>query len=348
LKVTTIVGARPQFIKAAAISREISKRSDIEEALIHTGQHFDANMSNVFFEELSIPKPKHNLDIHGGTHGAMTARMLDGIERILLNDTPDMVLIYGDTNSTLAAALAAVKLDIPVAHVEAGLRSFNRKMPEEINRIVADHLSSLLLCPTHEAVKNLANEGVVKGVHHVGDVMHDATLFARDIAFRRSTILDRLDLMQGDYAVCTLHRAESTDDIQRLQEITNFLEKEAEKQKIIFPVHPRTKAAFLKNDIHPKNLTMIDPIGYIDMNGLLASAATVYTDSGGLQKEAYFHRVPCVTLRDETEWVETIACGWNRLWRDDDYISPRQDIPEYGNGNAAKETVDVFVANSVN
>lgn len=344
LKIVTVVGARPQFVKAAAVSRAITDRVDIEELIVHTGQHFDANMSDVFFDELAIPKPHYNLDIHGGLHGAMTGRMLEGIERILLDEKPDRLLIYGDTNSTLAGALAAAKLHIPVAHVEAGLRSFNRGMPEEINRIAADHMSDLLFCPTHQSVKNLAHEGITTGVHHVGDVMHDATLFARDMALKQSSILDDLELEAAEYAICTMHRAENTDNSARLLQLIEFLEDEAQRHTVVFPVHPRTRAALAKNDIQPKHLTLIDPVGYLDINRLLASAAMVYTDSGGLQKEAYFHRVPCVTLREETEWVETIEHGWNRLWQQADYCSPRRDIPEYGNGAAAEKVLDVLMA----
>ncbi|PCJ69454.1 MAG: UDP-N-acetylglucosamine 2-epimerase (non-hydrolyzing) [Rhodobiaceae bacterium] len=348
MKITTIVGARPQFIKAAAISRAISRRSGIEEAIIHTGQHFDANMSDVFFSELKIPQPLHNLDIHGGAHGAMTGRMLKGIEDILIDEQTDILLIYGDTNSTLAGALAAAKLHIPVAHVEAGLRSFNRAMPEEVNRVVADHLSDLLLCPTFEAIKNLKNEGITAGVHHVGDVMNDATLFARSIALKNSKILERLNLSPGKYSVCTLHRAENTDDIDRLLRLVDFLEIESDGRPMLFPIHPRTKAVFVEHNIQPKHLQLIDPVGYLDMNCLLASATTVYTDSGGLQKEAYFHRVPCVTLREETEWVETINHGWNRLWQTDNYCTPRRDIPEYGDGSASDMIVDLLLAHSAN
>jgi UDP-GlcNAc3NAcA epimerase len=343
LKIVTIVGARPQFIKAAAISREIKKRQNIDEVIVHTGQHFDSNMSDVFFRELDIPKPRYNLDIHGSSHGVMTGKMLGAIEQVIIDERPDMLLIYGDTNSTLAGGLAASKINVPIAHVEAGLRSFNRQMPEEINRIVSDHLSELLLCPTHLSVKNLELEGISKGVHHVGDVMYDATIFAREKAIKHSTILESLNVLPNNYSLCTLHRAQSTDDIDLLYSLIDYLEKAAKNETIIFPVHPRTKAAFERNNIKPKGLLLIDPVGYLDINRLLASANRVFTDSGGLQKEAYFHRVPCVTLRDETEWVELIENGWNRLWREDEYQSPRKEIPEYGIGTAAKKTIDVIV-----
>ena len=344
MKIVTVVGARPQFIKAAAVSRAISKRPELSEIIVHTGQHFDANMSDIFFKELNIPEPRYNLDIHGGGHGKMTGEMLAGLEHVLLEEKPDFTLIYGDTNSTLAGALAAAKLHIPVAHVEAGLRSFNRQMPEELNRIVADHMSDLLFCPTSEAVKNLTNEGIIRGVHHVGDVMFDAVKFAKAAATEQSDILHRLQLTEGDYGVCTIHRAENTDDPERLAEIVAFLERHAASGNIVFPIHPRTKAAFERNAINPVNLILIDPIGYMDINCLMASANNVYTDSGGLQKEAYFHGVPCVTLREETEWVETIAHGWNRLWREEEFISPRREIAEYGSGASSELIVDTLLS----
>ncbi len=343
MKIITIVGARPQFVKAAAVSRAIAARPGITESIVHTGQHFDANMSDIFFDELGIPQPKHNLHIHGGGHGRMTGQMLEGIETILQDETPDMVLIYGDTNSTLAGALATSKLHIPIAHVEAGLRSFNRKMPEELNRVVTDHLSDLLFCPTHVSVKNLSNEGITNGVEHVGDVMYDAVLFAKKSADEKSNILEEYNLQPGEYGVCTLHRAENTDDPLRLKQMIDLLDKQSQTQKIIFPVHPRTRAALKANSLNPSNMVLIDPIGYMDINRLMASAAIVYTDSGGLQKEAYFHRIPCVTLRDETEWVETVENGWNRLWKHDEFKLPRQEISEYGDGTSADRILDSLI-----
>jgi UDP-GlcNAc3NAcA epimerase len=337
-RIISIVGARPQFIKAAAVSRAFVQTPEIEELLLHTGQHFDDNMSSVFFEELAIPEPRYNLDVHGGGHGEMTGRMLAAIEEVITKETPDAVLVYGDTNSTLAGALAAAKLHIPVIHVEAGLRSFNRRMPEEINRVVADHLSELLFCPTSQAVRNLAAEGITKGVHRTGDVMYDATVFAREAASERSRIVETLGLRAGEYALCTVHRAENTDDPDRLSRILDYLERQSADHEIVFPVHPRTRK--LLDGTARKGLMLIDPVGYLDMHRLLSGAAQVFTDSGGLQKEAYFHRVPCVTLRDETEWVETVAAGWNRLWTDDDFAGPRTEISEYGTGDAAVRMID--------
>ncbi|MGL4398003.1 MAG: non-hydrolyzing UDP-N-acetylglucosamine 2-epimerase, partial [Hyphomicrobium sp.] len=257
----SIVGARPQFVKAAAISRAVARSRGLTEQIVHTGQHFDDNMSAVFFRELNIPEPAFRLDIHGGGHGAMTGRMLEAIEGVLVAEKPDLVLIYGDTNSTLAGALAAAKLHIPVAHVEAGLRSFNRRMPEEVNRVVADHLSALLFCPTHDSVRNLANEGVTAGVHHVGDVMYDATLFARRMALEHSRILDELAVKPNGYAVCTMHRAENTDDPDRLKRLVAFLEQKAANQEIVFPVHPRTRGALERLGLTIKGLKLVAPLG---------------------------------------------------------------------------------------
>src|SRR4051812_3637278 len=310
VRMLVVVGARPQFVKIAAIARAVAARDDIEEILVHTGQHFDAAMSRVFFDELGIPAPRINLDIHGGSHGEMTGRMLAGIEEAILAEHPDIVLVPGDTNSTLAGALAAAKLHVPVAHLEAGLRAFNRRMPGEINPGLTDHLSALLLCPTETAIANLRREGIVAGVHDIGDVMYDATLFAAARA-RGSDVLVRLALAEGSYAVATVHRAESTDDRDSLTAILEFLKQRAREHNIVLPLHPRTaqQIALWGLDLTP--LIACEPLGYLDMHRLLQSAAAVYTDSGGLQKEAYFHRVPCVTLRSETEWVETVAAGWN-------------------------------------
>lgn len=331
--ILTVVGARPQFIKAAPVSHAL-KAAGLREILVHTGQHFDALMSDIFFEELDIPKPVHNLEVNSLGHGAMSGRMLEKLEATMLAERPDMVLIYGDTNSTLAGALAASKLSIPVAHVEAGLRSFNRRMPEEINRVVADHLSDFLLCPTATAVANLRNEGITKGVHAVGDVMFDTTIAAVERARVRSQILARLDLAPGAYAVATIHRAENTDDPERFGRVIAWLEQAAEKMPIVMPVHPRTRKLLDGRGAILRNVRLVEPLGYLDMAWLSHNAAAIYTDSGGLQKEAYFHRVPCVTLRDETEWVETIEAGWNRLWTTDDY-KPRREIADYGSGDSA-------------
>ena len=313
------------------------------EILVHTGQHFDAGMSDIFFDELSIPRPAHNLEVHSLGHGAMTGRMLEKLEEVILQERPDLVLIYGDTNSTAAGALAAAKLNIPVAHVEAGLRSFNRRMPEEINRVLADHLSQLLLCPTATAIANLAAEGITEGVHAVGDVMFDTTLAAIARAEARSRILETLKLSPRAYAVATLHRAENTDDPERFRAVIGWLEKSALDQPVIMAVHPRTKKRMAAMGIVPQGVRLVDPLGYLDMARLLHHAAAVFTDSGGLQKEAYFHRVPCVTLRDETEWVETVEAGWNRLWTGPGY-RPRRDIPDYGKGHAAEAIADLLLA----
>ncbi|MBM3489282.1 MAG: UDP-N-acetylglucosamine 2-epimerase (non-hydrolyzing) [Alphaproteobacteria bacterium] len=340
MSVLSVVGARPQFVKAAAVSRAL-RTAGLPETMLHTGQHYDADMSQVFFDELDIPAPRHNLGVHGGRHGEMTGRMLLALEPILLAEKPDWVLVYGDTNSTLAAALAAAKLNLRVAHVEAGLRSFNRRMPEELNRLLTDHLSALLFCPTRAAVANLAREGIKAGVHHVGDVMYDATLHAKAAAGRRSDILLRLGLVPGRYDVATLHRAENTDDAQRLKRLTDWLKERAAVRPVVLPLHPRTRAAVTAAGLDLAGLAVIPPASYLDMAALVADAAAVYTDSGGLQKEAYFHRKPCVTLREETEWVETVAAGWNRLWQGPGF-APRSEISDYGDGQAAQRIVAIL------
>lgn len=337
LKLLTVVGARPQFIKAAAVSRAVRSFVGVEEVLVHTGQHFDSNMSAVFFSELDIAPPTHFLDIHGGSHGAMTGRMLEALENVMIAEKPAWVLVYGDTNSTLAGALAAAKLHIPVAHVEAGLRSFNRRMPEEVNRVLTDHLSSLLFCPTSTAVTNLSGEGIVDGVKQVGDVMFDATLFSQKASASRP-ILEQLNLRAGDFCVATIHRADTTDDAQRLARVFEFLRAQSRECKIVLPLHPRTRSAVELHGIDVSGLVICEPLGYLDMAKLLSASRAVFTDSGGLQKEAYFHRKPCVTLREETEWVETIECGWNRLWTVPEYL-PRRPIEEYGGGTAASDIV---------
>ncbi|WP_192982323.1 non-hydrolyzing UDP-N-acetylglucosamine 2-epimerase [Pseudomonas sp. EggHat1] len=315
-KIVTIVGARPQFIKAAAISREILKHPGaLEEVMVHTGQHYDPNMSQVFFDELEIPAPRYNLEVSGGGHGAMTGRMLEGIEHILLDEKPDWVLIYGDTNSTLAGALAAAKLHIPVAHVEAGLRSFNMRMPEEVNRILSDRVSSLLLCPTEVAVRNLAREGISQGVHNVGDVMYDVALYYRERARANSRILQTLGLVEKGYALATCHRAENTDDFARLEGIVSALAEIARDIPVVLPLHPRTKKLLEQYGLerYLANLTVVEPLPFLDMVALEQAAKVILTDSGGVQKEAFFYQVPCITLRDETEWVETVELGWNQL-----------------------------------
>ena len=338
MKVATIVGARPQFIKAATVSRAIRARGGLEETMIHTGQHFDAAMSDIFFEELDIPLPERNLAIQSGGHGQMTGRMLEALEHALIELQPQLVMVYGDTNSTLAGALAAAKLHIPIAHVEAGLRSFNRRMPEEINRVVTDHVASLHFCPTRTAVANLAREGVIENVFHAGDVMCDATLYAIARA-DRSTILARLGLEQGGYAVATVHRAESTDDPAAMRAIFSYLAKAAGERPVVLPLHPRTRKALDQAGLVPDGIILTEPLGYLDLQALLAGSELVLTDSGGVQKEAYFHRKPCITLRSETEWVETVENGWNRLWNGPDFATPRRDIADYGDGRAADAIV---------
>jgi UDP-GlcNAc3NAcA epimerase len=341
-RILTIVGARPQFIKAAPVSHALAK-AGLTEILVHTGQHFDALMSDVFFDELAIPKPAYNLEVNSLGHGAMTGRMLEKLEATMLAEKPDLVLIYGDTNSTVAGALAAAKLHIPVAHIEAGLRSFNRRMPEEINRVMADHISALLFCPTATAVANLASEGITNGVHAVGDVMYDTTLAATERSKDRSTILETLGLTPGSYAVATIHRAENTDDPASFAKVVSWLESAARDSVVIMPTHPRTRKLMQALGIEPKGVRLIDPIGYLDMTRLVHHSRAVFTDSGGLQKEAYFHRVPCVTLRDETEWVETVEAGWNRLWMGPDFTA-RRDIPDYGQGDASDIIANLIAA----
>jgi UDP-N-acetylglucosamine 2-epimerase (non-hydrolysing) len=312
MKIVTIVGARPQFIKCAPVSREL--RKEHTEILVHTGQHYDPEMSEVFFNELEIPRPDYNLCVGSGLHGKQTGDILMSVETVLLKEKPDLMLVYGDTNSTLAGALAAAKLHIPVAHIEAGLRSFDRTMPEEINRIVTDHLSDLLFCPTETAVKNLAVEGITMGVHLVGDVMADALLFNREIAQKTSPILETLGLKEKKYLVLTIHRASNTNNRQNL---TNIIHAVGESRvPVVFPVHPRTRKYLLEYgliDRLPVNIIVIDPLGYLEMIRLMAGACKLLTDSGGMQKEAYMLGVPCITLRENTEWIETLHDGWNTL-----------------------------------
>jgi len=322
MKIVTVIGARPQFIKAAAVSRAVSqehagRNPDIREIIVHTGQHYDHNMSRAFFDCLHIPEPDYNLTVGSGSHGQMTAAMLAGIEKVLLDQQPDWVLVYGDTNSTLAGALAAAKLHIPVAHVEAGLRSFNRRMPEEINRVLTDHVSRLLFAPTDTAVENLQKEGIFNGVMKVGDVMLDNYLLFRSQAAEKSGILGQLSVGPKQYCLATVHRQENTDDAARLHGIFRALEEISRRScPVILPLHPRTRKALEKNglSIDPaSDLVLIDPVDYIDMICLQVNARVIFTDSGGVQKEAYFAGVPCVTLRDETEWVETVDAGVNFL-----------------------------------
>ena len=367
MKIITIVGARPQFIKAAPMSTAIDKYNKtchdadrIDEIIIHTGQHFDKNMSDIFFEQLGIPQPKYNFGINDVSHGAMTARILERTEAVLINEAPDIVIVYGDTNSTLAGALAASKLHIPIAHIEAGLRSFNRQMPEEINRVITDHISDLLFCPTFQAVEHLKNEGITKNVFHVGDVMYDAALQAAQqvtqITGEKDNPLVKFGLEPDNYFLATVHRAENTDYKQRLYSILIALTELNKQKKVVFPMHPRTAdkiSIFGFNDIAGK-LNLIEPVSFLDMVCLEKNASIILTDSGGVQKEAYFHSVPCITLRDETEWTETVDAGWNILAGAETNrillaaatqkkTAAGSYIAEYGNGRSAKKILNCIM-----
>jgi UDP-GlcNAc3NAcA epimerase len=315
MKIVTVIGARPQFIKAAVMSGLLQQTPGVVEVLVHTGQHYDDNMSDIFFTELQIPRPNYHLGVGSGGHGQQTGQMLDKVEEVLLAEKPDAVLVYGDTNSTLAGTLAAAKLHIPVAHVEAGLRSFNRRMPEEINRVLTDHLARWLFAPTQTAVENLAREGIVgEAVHLVGDVMYDAA--QRYGSSAPSTTARKLGLATGDYILATIHRAENTDSPDRLQAIFSALCEVARQVPVVLPLHPRTRGALRRAGLDGSGggrLHLVDPVGFLEMVRLEKGAQLIVTDSGGVQKEAFFHRVPCVTLRDETEWVELVQIGWNRL-----------------------------------
>ena len=360
MKIVTIIGARPQFIKAAVVSRaisvhnEIDGNSRIEEFILHTGQHYDENMNDVFFKELNIKKPDWQLHCGGlASSTKMLAEMLIGIEKALLECMPDYVLVYGDTTSTLAGALAASQMHIPVVHIEAGLRSFNKQMPEEINRILTDHIATMLFCPTYKAVENLAKERITEGIFHTGDVMYDAALSFGKIAEEKSGILSTLGLEPKKFRLCTVHRAENTNDPERLTQIfLALIEIATPDCPVIFPLHPRTKiyiknyklnATIASNDA----LRMIDPIDYLDMVMLEKNAETIITDSGGVQKEAYFHRTPCVTLREETEWTETVDAGWNQIagFKTEKIIeclsrkTEKSEIKEYGDGHAAEKII---------
>lgn len=349
MKIVSIVGARPQFIKAAAVSRRL--RESHQEILVHTGQHYDYEMSGIFFDGLELPNPDVSLGVGSGKHGAQTGAMLKAIEDVLLAHEPDYILIYGDTNSTLAGALAASKLSLRIAHVEAGLRSFNRRMPEEINRVVADHLSSLLLCPSDTAIRNLAAEGITKNVHQVGDVMLDVINWAKDRADAKETeVLKRFGVKRQNYLLATIHRSENTDDLERLGAILNAFNSIDEP--IVFPVHPRSRKVITEMGFQPgPHLQLIEPVGYVDMVALTGSARRVLTDSGGLQKETFWLGVPCLTIRNETEWVETVESGWNVLVGAKlkqlpdlvrEFTPPRSRPSLYGDGAAAVKCVNLL------
>lgn len=357
MKLVTVLGARPQFIKASVVSHAIQESGLMQEILVHTGQHFDANMSDVFFDELGMQKPNHLLGIHGGGHGEMTGRMLEKLELIMQAERPDAVLVYGDTNSTLAGALAAVKLHIPVAHVEAGLRSFNMAMPEEVNRILTDRVSRWLFTPTQAATQHLAREGVEStAIEEVGDVMYDVALHHGQRVNTAGRVLQRLALAPGSYVLATVHRAENTDHPRRLQSIVDGLEAVARQIPVVWPMHPRTRGV-LRNmgrlaSLSP-GLLLLDPVGYLDMVQLEKYAAVIATDSGGVQKEAFFYQVPCVTLRDETEWGELVDAGWNRLVPPTTAMAVADavlaainqmgcDVKPYGDGYAAKRIVQTL------
>jgi len=359
VKIVTVIGARPQFIKAATVSRALQAQGSVQEVIVHTGQHFDDQMSGIFFREMRLPRPAYELGIGGLAHGAMTGRMIEGIENVLIREKPDAVLVYGDTNSTLAGALAAVKLHIHLAHVESGLRSFNKLMPEEINRVLTDHAADLLFAPTRTAVDNLLREGLrSETIALVGDVMYDAALLFGDLAQERSTVLASLGVAPRSYLLATVHRAENTDDPARLACVFDALAEIAADLPVILPLHPRTRNALdrTRRGAPQAGLRVIDPVGFLDMVMLERNARVIATDSGGVQKEAYFHRVPCVTLRAETEWVELLDAGVNRLAPPEgtrhivDAIraaaasSPRFADALYGDGHAAEKIVHRLTA----
>ena len=313
MKIVTVIGARPQFIKASVVSAAILKKSAIKEVIVHTGQHFDSNMSEVFFNELNIPRPNYQLNINSGSHGAMIGRMVEQIEQVCIKESPDKLMVYGDTNSTLAGALAAAKLHIPVVHIEAGLRSFNMQMPEEVNRILTDQVSNILFCPTETAIRNLKNEGFDRKnvkVFNVGDVMQDSSVYFSNFAKKPNQLKG---LGKSEFIIATLHRAENTDDINRLKNIVNALNYLHNNIKpVVLPLHPRTRKV-IENLNLDLNVTVIEPVGYLEMLWLLKNCSLVVTDSGGVQKEAFFFNKPCVTMRDQTEWVELIEEGVNML-----------------------------------
>jgi len=352
LKIVSVVGARPQFIKAAPVSAALRKQH--QELLLHTGQHYDENMSQIFFDEMKIPRPDRNLGVGSGTHAQQTGQIMIGVEKYLLEEKPDWVIIYGDTNSTMAAALAAVKLHIPVAHVEAGLRSFNRRMPEEINRVVADCVSKLLLCPTETAVQNLTREGIRENVYNVGDVMFDAALRFAPLAESKKEILSKLGVKEKEYFLLTLHRAENTDNEDNMRHIIDAILQAP--LSVVFPAHPRTRKCLRQYGLMEKlenapQAILTEPVSFLEMILLEKKANKILTDSGGVQKEAYFYQVPCITLRSETEWVETVADGWNRIVGSDydlildamrNFQPHSEQKGHYGDGHAAEKICEIL------
>ena len=349
-KIVTVIGARPQFIKAAPLSKELRKY--FNEIIVHTGQHYDYGMSEVFFKELDIPEPDHNLNINGFSHGRMTGEMLSAIEQILIEEKPDLVIVYGDTNSTLAGALAAVKLYIPIAHIEAGLRSYNRKMPEEINRVLTDQISTWLFVPSEVARINLEKEGIKKGIHVVGDIMYDAILHNSKRAKDYSRTKKELSLENMNYLLATIHRQENTDDENRLNNIFKIFS--LVRERVILPLHPRTRNKLIEYNIKvPDNVLLIEPVGYLDMIDLMQNSFAILTDSGGVQKEAYYLNVPCITFRDESEWVETVEVGWNYIVGADErkFMDAYKKIHNarnlehpilYGDGRTAEKIVSIL------
>lgn len=364
MKILTVVGARPQFIKASAISRSITQfnnisKKQITEIIVHTGQHYDNNMSDIFFQELNIPVPAYNLEISGGSHAQMTGRMMESIESVVMKEQPDFILIYGDTNSTLAAALVAVKIHIPIVHIEAGLRSLNMKMPEEVNRILADRVSSILFCPTEAAVNNLKAEGITKNVFNVGDVMFDVSQYYKDIAKSQSNIATELGVRGKEFVLATCHRAENTDSPYRLKEILGAFSDIGKRVPLIFPIHPRTKKVIVDHGFskYLENLIITAPLPFLDMIALQQDAIAVLTDSGGVQKEAFFYNTPCITLRDETEWSETVELGWNQVvgaervsiveaFNNKDSHKDIYQCNPYGDGFSANKMIQIMFDNS--
>lgn len=356
MKILTVVGARPQFVKAAVLSRKIKELTDWKEMIVHTGQHFDSNMSEVFFREMNIPKPDYQLNINKLSHGAMTGRMLEGIEKIILQQNPDLVLVYGDTNSTLAGALAAKKAGVKLAHVEAGLRSYNLRMPEEVNRILTDRISDILFCPAQKAIDNLIQEGAdiyENSIHDVGDIMYDAVLYYQKMLKEKSHIFNRIS--KGSYILLTMHRQENTDNPERLKLLVKTINALGEKERIIFPIHPRTHEKLKTKGLELK-VEMIDPVGYFDMLALIKNSKLVMTDSGGLQKEAFYLEKHCITLRDETEWTELVDLGVNAVcgaypdfilnaYKKFTSVPFKNSVSPYGGGDTGERIIEVLVNN---